>query len=504
MKRLGYTVVKNALANTVRGGATAIVALVLPHFLTHTLDTDRFAAWALMLQIAAYANYLDFGLQTSLARYLAQAIERQEHERRDGLVSTAVALLLAAAPVALLVIGLVLFFLPRLAPSLPSSMMGEFRLAVTILGGSTALLLPFSAFSGVLIGIHKNEYTAMAVGGSRILGAVAVLIAVRYTHSLVWLAMCVAASNLLGGIAQVLFVRLLLPNLDLGWRRVDRAVGKSLAGFSAGLTVWSLSGLLVSGLDLTILGYFRFDSVGYYAIGASLVTFIAGLNGAMSSAMMTPLAALHAGAATDRIKEITLRSSRIGTYANLLFTVVIFLAGHQLLRLWVGLAYANEARPILDILMVATTVRLVCGPYAAMLVATGQQRQGIAQGVVEGVANLVSSIVLGYKLGAVGVALGTLVGAVCGIMWTCVFTLHRADEFPLPRRAFITESIARPLGATLPLLAFVAWSARHPLTPISWPILISCCLLTYFLTDRLGNVLPARYELGKDTDLRAT
>lgn len=114
MKRLGHTVVKNAFANVIRGGASAIVAIALPHFLTRAMDHDRFAAWALMLQVSAYAGYLDFGLQTAIARYLAQAIERDDKDQCNELVSTAFICLTVAGVLALTVIGFIVWQLPHL------------------------------------------------------------------------------------------------------------------------------------------------------------------------------------------------------------------------------------------------------------------------------------------------------------------------------------------------------------------------------------------------------
>src|ERR1700761_5449709 len=96
MKPLRITIIKNAVSNLVRGGATAAVAIVLPRFLTRSLDSERFAAWSLILQIAAYASYLDFGLQTTVARFIAQAIELKQTERQQKLVNTALSLLTAA------------------------------------------------------------------------------------------------------------------------------------------------------------------------------------------------------------------------------------------------------------------------------------------------------------------------------------------------------------------------------------------------------------------------
>jgi hypothetical protein len=172
MKQIGAIVAKNASANLIRGGATAMVALALPHFLTRSLDHDRFAAWSLLLQLSAYTTYLDFGVQTAVARFLAGYIERGDGKHRDRLVCTALALLCLAAVLAVVVIVVVLWQLPNLFHGISSELMPEFRLAAAILGASVVLALPFSAFSGVLLGLHRNEYVAAAVGGSRLLGAV--------------------------------------------------------------------------------------------------------------------------------------------------------------------------------------------------------------------------------------------------------------------------------------------------------------------------------------------
>lgn len=491
MKRLGFTIIKNTLANVARGGATAMVALVLPHFLTRSLDADRFAAWVLLLQVAAYANYLDFGLQTSLARFLAQAIERENYRQRDALINTALFMLALLGLLALCVVLLVVGALPHMFPSIPASLAHEFAKSVLILGGSSALLLPFSAFSGILVGLHKNEYTALAIGGSRLIGATLVLLTARYTHSLVALTLCVALTNLLGGFLQAGFAWLLLPQPRFHWNLVDRATARELTRFSTGLMAWSFSGMLVTGLDLTILGFYQFGSVGYYAIGSSLVTFVAGLNGSASSALMAPLAALHASADTGRISETTLRVSRMGTYLNLLVTAAAFAGGGYVLRAWVGNAYAIQAKPILEILIIATTIRLVASPYASMLIATGQQRYGIAQGVVEGVTNLVASLLLGYRFGAIGIASGTLIGAVCGILWTCIFTLSWATEFPIPRVSFVREAMIRPLASAAPLLLFAGLFYGRPTTPVSLGALAICCLFTYLSTVYVGEIFPA-------------
>src|SRR5271163_1430 len=140
MKRFGRIVFKNAAANLLRGAVTAAVALALPHFLTRALSPERFGAWSLMVQIAACASYLDFGIQTAVARHVAQLTEGGNGTRLNRLFNTALALLAAAAGLALTVTGIVLWKLPLLFHGIPPDLLGEFRIAAALLAASTCSL----------------------------------------------------------------------------------------------------------------------------------------------------------------------------------------------------------------------------------------------------------------------------------------------------------------------------------------------------------------------------
>lgn len=490
MKHLQFIVAKNATANLVRGCATAVVALALPHFLTRSLDHDRFAAWSLMLQVAAYANYLDFGLQTAVARYLARYMERGEEDKRNWLASTALALLSLAALVGAVVMVLVLWQTPHLFRGVPHSLLSEFRWAVAVLGCSTAILLPFSTYSGILIGLHRNEHVALAVGGSRLIGAVAVLALVRHTDSLIVLAICISVANLLGGILQVLIVKRLLPSLHFSLAGVRTAMVKELAKYCGGLTVWSLSMFLVSGISVTLVGYFDFKAVGYYSLAMSLVVFYVGVSGTVSNALLAPVSALHAAGDPSRIRTLILTATRLNTFVNIVVAVAMFLFGPVLLRAWVGQEYASRALPIFEILIVANAIRMTCMPYAWMLIATGQQKYGIVQGMVEGLVNCGSSVVLAVWLGPIGIAWGAVIGAICAVTWNCTLTMKWARDPSLDRFDFFFESIFRPLACSLPLIFGVAATFHHPVSSTTINLLVACLLATLALTGHFGRVFP--------------
>jgi O-antigen/teichoic acid export membrane protein len=268
-----------------------------------------------------------------------------------------------------------------------------------------------------------------------------------------------------------------------------------LGKYSAGLTLWSFSMFLVTGLQVTIVGHFDFGAVGYYSIGASLITFIAGVDGAICNALMTPVAALHASGQADRIRTLILGATRLNSFLNVLAALFIFQWGSLVLRLWVGSRYAGPALPIAELLMIANALRLIGGPYAAMLIATNQQKHGIAQGMVEGVTNLSASVVGVVWLGTIGVALGTLIGAICALAWLCVLTLRYATEIPLGRWSFVKEGFFRPVACSLPLILFIAVKYHRPLVPRSALILAWCAVVTCLLTYSFGKVLPASFRL---------
>jgi O-antigen/teichoic acid export membrane protein len=485
---LRFTVVKNALANVLRMGASAIVALALPHFLTHAMDHDRFAAWVLMLQIAAYANYLDFGLQIAVARYLAQAIEKGEDESRDSLISTTLTMLVVACLIALVGIGVVLIFLPELFQAAPAALIGELRAGTAVLAIGAALLLPLSTFSGVLIGLQRNELPAMAVGISRLTGAVIVIFAVFHTQSLIVLAALLGGCNLAGGLIQYFMARRLLPGMRIALRQTSRKMALELARYCSALTVWSLCMLLVSGLDVTIVGHYDFSAVGAYSVAALLISFLTGVGSAVYSALLAPMAVLQTRGEWQRIRSLVITVTRLSSFLDILEVLAVFLWGHWFLRLWIGESYAVQALPILKILIVANAMRLVGAPLSSALVATNQQRHGISGALAEGVSNFGLSITGALSLGAIGVAWGTLAGAVIGILWVLVLMIGWL-RYPIVSSAeLLLEGCLRPLLCLSPLILLVPLLSQMQDNPIRLFAVVAAAVVTATLTWRWGGL----------------
>jgi O-antigen/teichoic acid export membrane protein len=281
----------------------------------------------------------------------------------------------------------------------------------------------------------------------------AILVAQR-THSLVALALCIAGTAVLGGLAQIPFTARRMPSLRRLKPRLDKGLLAELLRFSGSLAVWNFGMLLISGLDLTIVGHFQFAAVGYYAVAGSAIALMAGLNNSILGAFLAPQAALHARGEYARLAALLTRTTRINSLLNFFVVLIALLFAHPLLRFWVGETYAIRALPVLLILTIAQAVRFVGAPYCMMLISTGEQSKGIWSGVAEAITNLIASLWLGYSMGYVGVAWGTLIGAVAGIIALIVYTVPRTQQIPVSRWRLMESALLRPMLCLLPLTAY--------------------------------------------------
>jgi O-antigen/teichoic acid export membrane protein len=424
----------------------------VPPFLTRALPLEKYGAWVLVLQLSAYVGYLEFGIQTAVGRFVAHAKERSDLEHRNKIVSTSFALLTAAGLLALVLIALLIGTLARFFREMPVGLYPDVRIALALVGGSLAIGLPASVFSGIFVGFQRYDILAAIVGGSRVFSAILMVVAARHGGDIPTMALSVAFVNLASYVLLWFTCRRYAPDVRLSPRWVSREAARELIGYCASLTVWSFAMLLITGLDLILVGAFDFQKVAFYAVAASLVTFVAGLQHYVFSATIPSSAVLHARGDSVRLGRMVIDGTRYGMLLLLLTGLPFLLAAKPLLRIWVGPIYAANAAILLKILVAANLVRLTLMPYATTLVGTGQQRLVILTPVLEAVTNLSISALAGYYWGALGVAVGTLCGAFVAFGGNVFYNMPRTTDIRFSIREYVVGSLLRPILCVAPVV----------------------------------------------------
>lgn len=451
-----------------------------------------YAVWVLVLQTAAYVSFLNLGLQTAIGRYVAFANEKGDAAQRDSIYSTAFVALCCAACIAVVCLLAVIYFVPDIFPSVPGSLIRQMRLALLIVGLVMAIELPASAWNGVFIGLQRFEIPAMIVGGARFAWAIGVAVAAIAGYSLVAMAAVIACTNLPSYLIQYFVLRRAAPGIRFRLSLIRRSVARELASYCFGLTVMSLSMLLISGFDLILVGHFQFSAVTPYSVAASIITLIAGLLYAVISVIMPHAATLHAGEKAKEMGSLVISTTRFSTSLLLLTGVPFLIYAAPIMRLWIGERYVAAGAPLLQLLIVANIIRLIGAPYAVILVGAGQQSYIKISPIAEGISNFAASVVLGFFFGGVGVALGTLFGSFISIgahLWYSMPRTRAAIDFS--RREFVLSALIPPFLCTFPvwmIAAVILAGVRVSTSVVVLAVLLSLAAVSLLMPQSKGFI----------------
>jgi len=476
--QLKRSMIKNAAANLSRGGAAAVVALLLPPILVRHMAPSSYAVWVLALQAAAYLGYLDFGLQTAVGRYIAFANEKKDTNLRDATFSTAVAGLSIAAVLGLFVVAAIAVAAHQIFPAIPPDLLVPLRVTMLIVGISVSLGLPASAWNGIFVGMQRYEIPAFTVGTGKLLSAAGLIYAALTGKSLVLMAIIAGAANLYTYALQFVIQRRVFPEIHFRMGLIKGPIIREVFGYCFSLTIWSFSMLLVNGFDLLLVGRFQFGAVTPYAVSATLITFLAGVQIAVFGVIMPRAAELHAQENSEALGRLLIKTTKLGVYLLLLTGLPLIVFAAPIIKVWIGSQFAQVGGPILLILAIANMVRLTGTPYASILVGTGQQRLIIVGPLMEGFSNLVASVLLGWKYGAIGVAWGTLVGAVIGMLANTLYNIPKTRNYIcVSKRAYVRGGILLPAICGVPVfLAAIYFEVTGAATISLWIVSLFCAI----------------------------
>jgi O-antigen/teichoic acid export membrane protein len=459
------TLVKNSAANGVRLGVSALVAILLPAYLTHHLPVETYGAWVLILQLGAYVGYLDFGVQTAVSKYIAEYEAKGDSDGCGRCASVGLAIMLTASALGILVTLVLAWQVPALFRNIPFALVRDVRISLLFVGISLSLLLATSVFSAIFLGLQRYQIPMMTGVISRILYG-AVLCAAVFLHSnLIVMGAAAAAVNVFTALLQFVMWRRLASQIRVSLRAIDTGMVRRMLEYCAVLTVWSVCMLFITGLDITIVGHYAFSEVAYYSIATAPTNLVLLVIGAVLGPLLPATSALSVDRSSEQMGNILLRSSRYSTIILLLTGLPLLVGGYVILHLWVGTKYALHSVEFLRILLIANIIRSLCGPYATMVVATSKQRVATISGLTEAVVNLASSVWLARHMGAMGVALGTLLGAVVGVAVHFGVSMHfTRSTLSISRMAIFVRGLVRPAVMAVPSLVLLPywWRSSTP------------------------------------------
>jgi O-antigen/teichoic acid export membrane protein len=494
---------QGSASNMVQLGLSMGVSLVVPPFLVHHMVPAEYSAWVLILQLSAYINYLEFGLQTAIGKFVAEHHAAGDRDASSKVVGTAFTLLSGAALLGTLAVLVITYDVPSLFHQMPQDLFHEVRVGTLAIGLSTALMLPFSVFSSIFTGLQRYIIPGIVLSTSRVVSACALISLLLLHGSLVAMAMLLATTNIATAMAQFFcWKRYASHDVPLRLPTFDRRVARRLAEYCGILAIWMVGALFISGLDTVVVGHFDFAHTGYYAVAASATNLMLLIVGNVFGPLLPAMSSIQGERTPEQMGALLTKTTRYSTLLVCALAISLFVCGFPVLTVWLGRGYASRSLIFLEILVLANAIRQLGYPYALMVIAMGKQRLATVAPVAEAIVNFVVSIWLAHKFGAIGVAIGTMVGAVVGIAAHLAISMYLTrNVIRVQRLRFIRTAFLRPLLCALPTVALYPFWHRLSLVPMSplaltlW--VVSTLLIAWLYGINAGERVSIRHWLGR-------
>jgi O-antigen/teichoic acid export membrane protein len=410
-----------------------VVSFFLSPFVVHRLGNTVYGIWVLTISTINYLSLLDLGMRSSVLRFVSKSHTKGDDEGASDAFSAAlwvrlqisVAVLLASA-------GLAVAF--NKIFHVPTSLIGDARLAVMIMGSSMALNMSMGVFGGVLSGLNRydlNSLITLTQLTIRVIGVIAVL---RSGKGIVAIACCELTAALVGNLLLVFVTRRIYPNLKIHLGKPKREVLRQLWSYSFYVFVVTVAIQLVYQTDNIVVGAFvSVASVTFYSIGNSLCRYTDQLVTAITLTFVPAASTYEAGGDTEKLAGLYQNGTRAIMMVALPVIVTLITRGRTFIGLWMGPMYEQVSGTVLLILATALLFSVANGTGSAIAYGIEKHQTLAKWAFVEGISNLTLSILLAHKMGIYGVALGTMIPSLLiHVVWW-PFYFSRVVGFGGPR-----------------------------------------------------------------------
>lgn len=461
----------------------AITLLTVPLYL-EVVGIERYGVLTVCWVLLGYLGFLDLGLAPAVAQKIASTKD-EEPGAAEAIFWTATWVSIAAGigTAILLCAGAAIYFA---VGAFESAFDGEIRAAVPLL----ALILPLGMLSSVGAGALQARKRFLALNviyviSSTLMSVLPLLVAYFWSPTLDGLIAGSLASRFIGLVLQfatcvgaVPLSRVVRPSKDLT---------ASLLKFGGWITISTLVAPLLVTVDrLAIGGILGAAAVAAYSIPFSLISRMAIIPGAVSSALFPRFAA-----ATDseRQRLMTIAIAGIAVAMTPICILTIALT-EPFFALWIGPSLAAISAPVACLLVIGAWANGIA--YIPLAKLNGSGRPDI-------VAKIHLSELLPYWLTLAGsLYLFGLEGAAIAWSLRCI-----ADCLLLYWRSRIgfasLATLLIPFALLIASLAAIA--VGSPLRWVIWAVAfcLACAWSAYYLPDALreklgpvGRLLPSR------------
>jgi O-antigen/teichoic acid export membrane protein len=506
-------IVKNVGSSWFALGVNILVGVFLSPFILHRLGDAAFGIWVLIFSLTGYYGIFDFGIRSSIIRYVSKYTATRDLDEVSGLLNTAMFTYSCVGLLCLLITIAGCVYVDRIF-HIPPALFSSARWLLLIVGASVALGFPFGVFGGMLEGLQKFyvlNWTNIVF--SSLLRVVLIVFYLNRGYGLLTVALITVGLPFVGSIVRAGIALRELP-IRFSLRAVSRESFRRMANYSAVTFMILISWRLRFKTDAVVIGTFLSSAaITYFYAGSRLVDYAGEVVSSLAQIFVPMSSQSDAAGNMERLRKIFIAGNRACALVIFPITAVFVILGKSIIEAWVGKKYIAQGYPVLLTLIIPYTLMLIQGASSRILFGMSKHGKLAVVTMVEGIANLGLSILLVRPYGILGDAFGTAIPMLGTYLVFMPF--HLCSRLGIRMWTYLRHAYVVPLMTCAPLvgilLAMQRWFVPHGYRQLALHLLAggmvyAACLAWAYCS---GNVLhvtdlaPSSPQEAQETEIAA-
>src|SRR3989475_8744190 len=223
--------IKNVGSSWFALGINVAVGIFLSPFILHRLGDAAFGIWVLIFSITGYYGLFDFGIRSSVVRYVSKFTAIADAEDSAKLVNTSLFSYSCVGVFSLLVTCAVSLYADRIF-RIPPEFYVTTRWLLFMVGASVALGFPLGVFGGILEGLQRFDILNWTSIASTLARAALIVVFLRLGYGLMTVALITVALPVLTSLVRATAVKRLVP-VPFGAGYVNLATLREMANYGS-------------------------------------------------------------------------------------------------------------------------------------------------------------------------------------------------------------------------------------------------------------------------------
>lgn len=379
-----------------------IIGLCYTPWVIRSIGQEEYGLYSLALSIIALFVF-DFGLSSSVSRFLSKFLAEQNHEKISQFMGITVKLYLLADLIVLVVLSIIFILIPFIYKGLTPEEIEKFKFVFVISSIFSVLSFPFIPLNGILTAYEKFVPLKMCDLLNKILIVVlmsACLLSGMGLYALVLVNACAGLFT----IGIKLYIVKTQTNISINWFFWDSNDLKAILSFSFWVLIMSICQRLVMNICPSILGMLaNTKAIAIFSVSIAIEGMFFSFANAINGLFLPRVSRMIAQGDEEQIQNLMVRVGRIQLFIIGLLFIGFVAVGQSFISVWLGPEYKSVYICVL-LLIFPSFIHLPQEIASTAIVAKNEVKNQAYVSILKGISNVVLAFPLVYYWGVYGIS----------------------------------------------------------------------------------------------------